>query len=171
VRTPEDAGAIFDAGADKISVNSAAIADPSLISCIAQRFGSQAVIVAIDAKRNGAGFEAWTSGGRVPTGKDAVQWAKEAEDRGAGEILLTSRDCDGTGEGFDCELTRAVAKSVRIPVIASGGAGGAQHFVEVFSEGSADAALAASIFHFGVKSISDLKEQLLAAGIPVRLPC
>jgi imidazole glycerol-phosphate synthase subunit HisF len=171
VRTLQDAGAIFDAGADKISLNSAAIADPSLISCIAQRFGSQAVIVAIDAKRNGSGFEAWTSGGRVPAGKDAIQWAKEAEDRGAGEILLTSMDRDGTGEGFDCELTRAVAESVRIPVIASGGAGGAQHFVDVFREGAADAALAASIFHFDVSSISELKEQLLAAGIPVRLPC
>jgi len=175
VRTLEDASAVFDAGADKISINSAAIADPSIITCIAQRFGSQAVIVAIDAKRNGPGleteFEAWTSGGRVPTGKDTVQWAKEAEDRGAGEILLTSMDRDGTGEGFDCELTRAVAQSVRIPVIASGGAGGAQHFVEVFREGAADAALAASIFHFGLSSISELKKHLLVAGIPMRFPC
>ena len=107
----------------------------------------------------------------MPTGKDAVQWAKEAEDRGAGEILLTSMDRDGTGEGFDCELTRTVAQSVRIPVIASGGAGGAQHFVEVFREGAADAALAASIFHFGLSSVSELKKHLLVAGIPMRFPC
>jgi len=171
VRTLQDAAAIFDAGADKISINSAAIADPSLISCIAQRFGSQAVIVAIDAKRNGTNFEAWISGGRKPSGKNARQWAQEAESRGAGEILLTSMDRDGTGEGFDCELTKTVSESVRIPVIASGGAGGAEHFVSVFREGVADAALAASIFHFGLTSILDLKSQLFAAGIPVRFPC
>jgi cyclase len=171
VRTLQDAAAIFDAGADKISINSAAIADPSLITCIAQRFGSQAVIVAIDAKRGADGFEAYTAGGRTATGHDAVQWAKEAEDRGAGEILLTSMDRDGTGKGFDCDLTRAVARAVRIPVIASGGAGGAEHFVEVFRVGEADAALAASIFHFGLSSISDLKLRLYAAGIPVRLTC
>ena len=171
VRTLDDAAVIFDAGADKISVNSAAIADPSLITCIAQRFGSQAVMVAVDAKRNGSDFEAWIAGGRVPTGKDAVAWAKEAEARGAGEILLTSMDRDGTGKGFDCELTRAIAQAVRIPVIASGGAGSTKHFVEVFREGCADAALAASIFHFGLSSISELKQQLLAAGIPMRFPC
>lgn len=171
VRTLADAGAIFDAGADKISINSAAIADPALITCIAQRFGSQAVIVAIDAKRGENGFQAWVSGGRVPTGRGAVDWAKEAEERGAGEILLTSMDRDGTGKGFDCDLTRAIAQAVRIPVIASGGAGGAQHFVEVFREGCADAALAASIFHFGLSSISELKLHLFAAGIPVRLSC
>jgi cyclase len=171
VRTLDDASAIFDAGADKISINSAAISDPSLITCIAQRFGSQAVIVAIDAKRDGTDFFAWVSGGRVHTGQNAVQWAKDAEDRGAGEILLTSMDRDGTGEGFDCELTRVIAQSVRIPVIASGGAGGAQHFVDVFRNGSADAALAASIFHFGLSSISELKLKLFAAGIPVRLTC
>jgi cyclase len=169
VRQLEDASAIFDAGADKISINSAAIADPSLITCIAQRFGSQAVIVAIDAKRGENGFEAYVSGGRVATSRDAVQWAREAEDRGAGEILLTSMDRDGTGIGFDCELTRAVARAVRIPVIASGGAGGAEHFVEVFRAGEADAALAASIFHFGLSSISELKLRLYAAGVPVRL--
>lgn len=171
VRTLADAGAIFDAGADKVSINSAAVADPALITCIAQRFGSQAVIVAIDAKRSGDSFEAWVSGGRKPTGKDAVQWAREAEDRGAGEILLTSMDRDGTGDGFDCDLTRAIAECVRVPVIASGGAGSALHFVEVFREGSADAALAASIFHFGLSSISELKQQLRTAGIAVRLPC
>jgi len=169
VRKLEDAGAIFDAGADKISINSAAIADPSLITCVAQRFGSQAVIVAIDAKRNTDGFEAFVAGGRTPTGRDAVRWAREAEDRGAGEVLLTSMDRDGTGRGFDCELTRAVAQAVNIPVIASGGAGGAEHFVEVFRAGEADAALAASIFHFGLSSISELKLRLYAAGVPVRL--
>lgn len=171
VRTIEDAGALFNAGADKISINSAAIADPSLITSIAQRFGSQAVIVAIDAKRNATGFEAWVSGGRTPSGKDAVAWAKEAEARGAGEILLTSMDRDGTGTGFDCELTRAISEAVRIPVIASGGAGGAKHFIEVFCQGAADAALAASIFHFGLSSISELKSRLFAAGIPMRYPC
>ncbi len=171
VRTLNDASAIFDAGADKISINSAAIADPSLITCIAQRFGSQAVIVAIDAKRNGGHFAAWTSGGRVPTGLDAVEWAKEAEDRGAGEILLTSMDRDGTGKGFDCDLTRAIAQTVRIPVIASGGAGGSEDFIEVFRAGFADAALAASIFHFGLSNIEQLKLRLYAAGVPVRLSC
>jgi cyclase len=179
VRTLDDASAIFDAGADKISINSAAVADPSLITRIAQRFGSQAVIVAIDSKRNGADskagaeadFQAWVSGGRMPTGKDATSWAREAEDRGAGEILLTSMDRDGTGVGFDCDLTRAITQAVRIPVIASGGAGGAEHFVQVFREGAADAALAASIFHFGLSSISELKKHLQVAGIPVRFPC
>lgn len=171
VRTLQDAAAIFDAGADKISINSAAIADPSLITCVAQRFGSQAVIVAIDAKRNGETFEAWVSGGRKLSGKDAVGWAKEAEDRGAGEILLTSMNRDGTGDGFDCDLTRLISESVRIPVIASGGAGGAEHFVQVFRQGAADAALAASIFHFGLTSISELKSRLFAAGIPMRFPC
>jgi cyclase len=171
VRTLNDAAAIFDAGADKISINSAAIADPSLITCIAQRFGSQAVIVAIDAKRDGDRFVAWVSGGRLPTGRDAVEWAKKAEDRGAGEILLTSMDRDGTGKGFDCDLTRSIAQTVRIPVIASGGAGGSEDFVEVFRVGFADAALAASIFHFGLSSIEELKLRLYAAGVPVRLSC
>jgi cyclase len=177
VRTLEDAGAIFDAGADKISMNSAAIANPSLITEIANRFGSQAAIVAIDAKRNAGdngktrGFEAWVQGGRKQTGHDAVTWAAQAEDRGAGEILLTSMDRDGTGQGFDCELTKAVADAVRIPVIASGGAGSAQHFTEVFQDGHADAALAASIFHFGLRSIAELKQQLQNAGIPMRCAC
>jgi imidazole glycerol-phosphate synthase subunit HisF len=173
IRTLEDAAAVFSAGADKISINSAALADPAVITRIADRFGSQAVVVAIDARRSeGAShWEAFTHGGRKPGGRDAIVWAREAESRGAGEILLTSMDRDGTGAGFDCELTRRVADSLRIPVIASGGAGGAQHFAEVFAEGRADAALAASIFHYGFSRIADLKQQLGAQGIPVRLPC
>jgi cyclase len=173
IRTLEDAAAVFSAGADKISINSAALADPELITRIALRFGSQAVVVAIDAKRceEAAHWEAYTHGGRTTSGRDAVAWAQEAEDRGAGEILLTSMDRDGMGIGFDCELTRAVADSVRIPVIASGGAGGAQHFVEVFREGHADAALAASIFHYGFSQLADLKQEIGAEGIPVRWPC
>jgi cyclase len=173
IRTVQDAAAVFSAGADKISVNSAALANPTLISQIAERFGSQAVVVAIDAKRceDGSHWCAFTHGGRAATGRDAVEWALEAESRGAGEILLTSMDCDGTTAGFDCQLTRAVADSVRIPVIASGGAGGAQHFVKVFREGHADAALAASIFHYGLSSLGDLKQLLRAQGTPVRWPC
>jgi imidazole glycerol-phosphate synthase subunit HisF len=175
IRTLEDAGTIFDAGADKISLNSAAIARPELITEIAQRFGSQAVIVAIDAKRSQIKcqgyYEAYVHGGRKPTGRDTIGWAQEAERRGAGEILVTSMDRDGTGKGFDCELTRSVAQAVRIPVIASGGAGGAQDFAEVLREGHADAALAASIFHFGLSSLSDLKLHLRSNDIPVRWPC
>jgi imidazole glycerol-phosphate synthase subunit HisF len=174
IRNLHDARDIFEAGADKISINSAAVADPRLISEIANRFGSQAVIVAIDGKR-GTGSpkdaEVWVSGGRKPTGKRVLEWAREAEERGAGEILLTSMDRDGTGAGFDCELTSAVAETVSIPVIASGGAGNAQHFVEVFSAGKADAALAASIFHFGTHAVAVLKQTLLDAGIPMRWPC
>ena len=173
IRTLEEAGSVFDAGADKVSINSAALTDPSLITRIADRFGSQAVIVAIDAKRaNGTGtYEAFTRGGRTPTGRDAVVWALEAESRGAGEILLTSMDRDGTGNGFECTLTRAISDGVRIPVIASGGAGSAQHFVEVFRQGHADAALAASILHYGTTPLAELKRDLAAAGIPVRWPC
>jgi cyclase len=171
IRTLEDAAAIFDSGADKVSINSAAIADPSLITSIAQRFGSQAAIVAIDAKRKQRGFEVYTHGGRNPSGKDAIAWAKEAEERGAGELLLTSMDRDGTGQGFDCDLTRQVSDAVRIPVIASGGAGNAEHFIRVFGPGHADAALAASIFHFGVDAFSQLKQRLRDAQIPVRWPC
>src|SRR5579872_5244523 len=168
-----DAIAVFEAGADKISINSAALADASLITRIAERYGSQAVIVAIDAKRiNGeARFEAYVSGGRNPTGRDAVAWAREAEERGAGEILLTSMDRDGTGAGFDCELTRTCSEALHIPVIASGGGGNTQSFVDVFQKGKADAALAASIFHFGLHCLGNLKRELQSAGIPVRWPC
>jgi len=173
IRSLADAIAVFEAGADKISINSAALADPSLITRIAARYGSQAVIVAIDAKRmNGeARFEAYVSGGRNPTGRDAVDWALEAEHRGAGEILLTSMDRDGTGAGFDCNLTRACSEALNIPVIASGGGGDTQSFVDVFQRGKADAALAASIFHFGLRRLASLKQELLGAGIPVRWPC
>jgi len=169
----DDAMAVFEAGADKISINSAAFADPRLITAIAERYGSQAVMVAIDAKRrNGeARFEAYVSGGRNRTGADAVAWAREAEARGAGEILLTSIDRDGTGAGFDCELTRACSEAVHIPVIASGGGGNTESFVEVFQRGQADAALAASIFHFGLDRLARLKQELQSAGIPVRWPC
>jgi cyclase len=173
IRTISDAADVFEAGADKISINSAALADPSLISCIAERFGSQAVVVAVDAKRSESGqrWQAFTRGGRTPSGRDALEWAREAESRGAGEILLTSMDRDGTGSGFDCELTSAVADAVRIPVIASGGAGAAGHFVDVFREGHADAALAASIFHYGFNQLSELKQELAGHGIPMRWPC
>lgn len=174
IRTLQDAAQVFDAGADKVSINSAALANPALIGEIASRFGSQAVIVAIDARRGTSpadAAEVYVSGGRTATSRKALQWAREAEERGAGEILLTSMDRDGTGLGFDCELTSAVASSVSIPMIASGGAGNAEHFVEVFSVGHADAALAASIFHFATHGIADLKQTLLLAGIPMRWPC
>jgi cyclase len=171
IRTLEDALAIFDAGADKIAVNSAAIARPELISNIADRFGSQAVVLAIDAKRTGTSWQVFTTGGRNATGFDAVEWAVRGEEHGAGEILITSMDCDGTQTGFDCELTAAIASRVSIPVIASGGAGNSAHFVDVFRRGRADAALAASIFHFGIHDVNQLKEALAAEDIPVRLAC
>ena len=179
VRSLEDAAKIFDAGADKVSINSAAVANPNLIGEIAGRFGSQAVIVAIDARRgtdSAGSTEVFVAGGRTATGKKALAWAHEAEARGAGEILLTSMDRDGTGAGFDCELTAVIAESVSIPVIASGGAGNAQHFTEVFTVGKADAALAASIFHFGNEhfgsnAVAELKQTLLRNGIPMRWPC
>jgi imidazole glycerol-phosphate synthase subunit HisF len=179
VRTLTDAAEVFDAGADKVTINSAAVANPALIGEIAGRFGSQAVIVAIDARRGAGAAEAaevFVAGGRTATGKRALNWAREAEAQGAGELLLTSMDRDGTGAGFDCELTAAVAATVSIPVIASGGAGSAQHFVEVFTAGRADAALAASIFHFqspnfGMHAMAELKQTLLSNDIPMRWPC
>jgi cyclase len=177
IRSAEDAAAVFDAGADKVSINSAAIARPELIGEIGSSFGAQAVIVAIDARRATGSSdpveeaEVYVSGGRKATGRRVVEWAREAEQRGAGEILLTSMDCDGTRDGFDCELTRRVSEAVQIPVIASGGAGNAQHFAEVFKAGRADAALAASIFHFGITDSRALKAEVAAAGVPMRLPC
>ena len=172
IRSLDDAAAVLDCGADKVAMNSAAIADPNLITQVAARYGSQAVVVAIDARQcPPTTWEVYVWGGRKPTGRDAQQWAIEAEDRGAGEILLTSMDRDGTKSGFDCPLTHAIATSVRIPVIASGGAGEPRHFVEVFQDGAADAALAASVFHFGLKSVEAIKRELHNAGIPVRLAC
>ena len=174
IRSSEDATAVFDAGADKVAINSAALRDPELIGAIGRRFGAQAVVVAIDAKRGGQDpehAEVYVSGGRTRTGRNAIEWAREAARRGAGEILLTSMDADGTRAGFDCALTAAVSSAVQIPVIASGGAGTAQHFADVFGEGGADAALAASIFHFGVSSARALKQELAQRGVPVRLPC
>ena len=171
IRQVDDAAAVFDAGADKVAINSAAVRDPKLIGEIAGRFGSQAVVVAIDAKKSDEGFAVFVAGGRVSTGRDAIQWAQEAAASGAGEILLTSMDRDGTQSGFDCELVRAVAEAVSIPVIASGGAGSPLHFIEVFRDGRADAALAASIFHFGIENIAQLKRELHNASIPVRWPC
>jgi len=160
------------AGADKVSLNSAAVRDPALITAAAQLFGSQAVLCAIDAKHVAGAGDKWTvylNGGRLDTGLDAVQWAAEAAKRGAGEILLTSMDRDGTKDGFDLALTRAVARVVDIPVIASGGVGGLEHFAEGILEGEADAVLAASVFHFGELSIREVKEHMAACGIPVRL--
>lgn len=174
IRSAEDAAAVFDAGADKVSVNSSAIARPELIGEIGGSFGAQAVIVAVDARRGDRGVEdaeVFVSGGRKATGLRVIDWVREAEERGAGEILLTSMDTDGMRSGFDCELTAMVSEAVRIPVIASGGAGTAEHFVDVFREGKADAALAASIFHFGVTDSRELKAELQQAGVPVRLPC
>ena len=158
-------------GADKVSVNSAAVREPELISQAASAFGSQAVVVAIDARRRGSAdsWEVFTAGGRTPTGIDAVAWAEEAARRGAGEILLTSMDRDGTKDGFDLALTRAVARAVPIPVIASGGVGTLEHFAEGIIEGEADAVLAASVFHFGTYSIREVKEYMASQGIPVRL--
>ena len=159
------------AGADKISINSAAVRDPNLLTVAAQAFGSQAVICAIDAKWVGPGdkWEVYLNGGRVPTGIDAVQWAEEAARRGAGEILLTSMDRDGTKDGFDIPLTRAVARAVPIPVIASGGVGKLEHFAEGIIDGEADAVLAASVFHFGTYTVRQVKEYMATQGIPVRL--
>ena len=169
IRDESHAAAAIEAGADKVSLNTAAIADPSLVTTLARRYGSQAVIVAIDAKRSGDRFQIYVRSGQQSVDRNAVEWAREAADRGAGEILLTSIDRDGTKSGFDCPLTAKVSEAVSIPVIASGGAGTFDHFVEVFSAGKADAALAASIFHYSEHAVSDLKNHLHAAGIPVRL--
>jgi len=168
IRTEADAAAALDAGADKVGVNSAALADPSLLTRLAARYGSQAVVVAIDAKRLDGRFEVFARSGSASTGRDAVEWAIEAESSGAGEILLTSIDRDGTRSGFDCELTAAVSRAVSIPVIASGGAGTFDHFVEVFNDGRADAALAASVFHYAEHAVADLKQYLRTRGVPVR---
>jgi cyclase len=169
IRSEADAGAAIEAGADKVSLNSAALADPPLLTRLAGRYGSQAVVVAIDAKREGERFAVRSRSGSTATGRDAVEWAREAEARGAGEILLTSIDRDGTRAGFDCEMTAAVSRAVSIPVIASGGAGTFDHFVEVFTTGCADAALAASIFHYAEHAVADLKAHLQRHNIPVRI--
>lgn len=171
LRTVEDIRTILLAGADKTSINSAAVRRPEFISEGAKRFGSQCIVVAIDAKRTGetpSGWEVYVTGGRTPTGIDVLKWAKQAEDLGAGEILLTSMDTDGTQSGYDIPLTRAVADLVRIPVIASGGAGTCDHFAQAFLDGGADAALAASLFHYGQLSIAEVKEHVRTRGIPVR---
>ncbi len=168
IRTEDDAAAAIEAGADKVSLNTAALENPALITTLARRYGSQAVIVAIDAKRSHDGFAVFARSGQAAANRDAVEWARQATAMGAGEILLTSIDRDGTKAGFDCELTAAVSDAVNIPVIASGGAGAFEHFAEVFATGRADAALAASIFHFNEKNVSDLKQFLADRDIPVR---
>jgi cyclase len=169
LRTVEDLRGVLLAGADKTSVNSAAIRHPELITEGAKRFGAQCIVVAIDAKRRAeGGWEVYINGGRIPTGLDAVAWAQEAEARGAGEILLTSMDCDGTKDGYDIALTRAVADAVSIPVIASGGAGKLEHFYDALTTGGASAALAASLFHFQELSVAEIKDYLAARDVPVR---
>ena len=171
IRTVEDFRALLREGADKISVNSAAIARPELISEAADKFGSQCVVVAIDAKRreDGSGWNIYKNGGRIDVGIDAVEWASKVEKLGAGEILLTSMDCDGTKAGYDLELTKAIAGEVNIPVIASGGAGSLEHFYDALTEGKADAALAASLFHYKELEIREVKEYLRGKGVSVRL--
>lgn len=169
IRSLEDFHLLLRAGADKISVNSAAVKDPALISRAAERFGSQCVVLAIDARRRPEGnYEVVVAGGRTPTGLDAVEWAREGQRRGAGEILLTSMDADGTKAGFDLEMTRAVTRAVSIPVIASGGCGSLEHFAQVFEQTGCDAALAASLFHFGELTVPQVKEYLASRNIPVR---
>jgi imidazole glycerol-phosphate synthase subunit HisF len=170
IRTVEDARQMLRAGADKVSVNTAAVQRPELIDGIAAEFGAQCVVCAIDAKAGDSGWEVYLHGGRTPTGRDAVAWAAEVTGRGAGEILLTSMDRDGTREGFDLALTRAVSAAVDVPVIASGGVGTLQHLVDGIVTGGADAVLAASIFHFGEHTVREAKEALAAAGVTVRLP-
>ncbi len=169
IRSVEDMRTLLEAGADKVSVNTSAVRDPELVRRGAELFGSQCIVVAIDARRSAQGWEVYTHGGRRATGLDAVEWAKRVEALGAGEILLTSMDRDGTKEGYDVDLCRAVASAVNIPVIASGGAGSREHFYDVFVEGGVDAALAASLFHFREISIPELKGYLREKGIPVRI--
>jgi imidazole glycerol-phosphate synthase subunit HisF len=170
IRSVSDAQAVLDAGADKISINSAALAQPELIDALAQTFGAQCVVLAIDAKARGAGaWEAYAAGGRTPSGRDAVRWAKEGAERGAGEMLLTSMDRDGTNAGYDLELTAAVADAVSVPVIASGGAGELAHLTDAVNAG-ADAVLCASIFHYGHHTVAEAKAHLGRAGVPVRPP-
>lgn len=168
IRTVDDFRMILREGADKVAVNSAAIMNPQIISEAAEKFGSQCVVVAIDAKRTGSSWNIYKNGGRIDMGIDAIEWAVRAEELGAGEILLTSMDRDGTKNGYDLELTKAISSRVSIPVIASGGAGNPEHFYDAFEKGGADAALAASLFHFGELKISDLKDYLFDKGIPVR---
>jgi cyclase len=170
IRTVEDFRRILNAGADKVAVNSAAIKRPELIAEAAEKFGSQCVVCAIDAKRReGGGWDVYLNGGRVNTGIDAVEWAKKAEELGAGEILLTSMDCDGTKAGYDIELTQIISENAKIPVIASGGAGAMEHFLDAFRKGKADAVLAASLFHFKEIEIMDLKKYLSENGESVRI--
>lgn len=169
IRSVADARKVILAGADKVSINTAAVRRPELISELSQEFGAQAVVLAIDARRNGKGsWNVFTRGGRDDEGIDAIEWAQRGESLGAGEILLTSMDTDGVQTGFDCPLTRTVSRATKIPVIASGGAGGPDDFVRVFQEGEADAALAASIFHFGTYTVGSLKSVLITAGVPTR---
>ncbi|MDB5113025.1 MAG: Imidazole glycerol phosphate synthase subunit HisF [Chloroflexi bacterium] len=169
LRTLDDIEAMLRAGADKVSLNSAALADPALLTAASDRFGEQCIVVAIDARREGEGWGVYTHGGRRPTGRDAVAWAREATERGAGEVLLTSMDRDGTGDGYDIPLTAAVARAVPVPVIASGGAGHPEHLREVLVEGLADAALAASIFHFAAHPLPATKAYLRDHEVPVRI--
>ncbi len=169
IRSVADARRILLAGADKVSINTAAVNRPELLTELSEEFGAQAVVLAIDAKRCGAGrWTVYVRGGRDDTGRDAVEWAARGESLGAGEILLTSMDTDGVQDGFDCDLTRAVSRATHIPVIASGGAGSPDHFTKVLTEGEADAALAASIFHYGTYTVDDLKRHLARSGVPVR---
>jgi cyclase len=170
VRTVDEMHALLLAGADKVSVNSAAVRQPELLSKGAARFGAQCIVLAIDARRNGASWDVYVNGGNVPTGLDAVEWAVRGVRLGAGEILLTSMDADGTLAGFDLALTRTIAEAVSVPVIASGGAGSASHFAEVLTDGKADAALAASLFHDGKLSVAEVKRELAKRNIPVRIP-
>jgi imidazole glycerol-phosphate synthase subunit HisF len=169
VRTVDDVRRLLEAGADKVSINTAAVKDPALVRAAAERFGSQAIVVAVDAKRAHGGWEVFTHGGRTPTGKDALAWCVEVARLGAGEILLTSMDRDGTRQGYDLELTRAVSDRVSIPVVASGGVGGLEDLAAGLVEGGADAVLAASIFHYGEHTVGEAKQYLRDRGVPVRL--